>query len=197
MSWLRTLRTTFSNELNEDDFFSWVDWVDREWLFRLNWIETTFSTELNEDDFVDWIEWERLFRLSWMRRLFRLSWMKITFLNKLNENVFFSWKRFVLVLEHSASYARYQCKDFCFTKSSFLIWLAGVNVSGEWCQHISGWCQFIITLILNKHRIDILREQCMTHSQVSILFTTLHHIPALPHDHACERKKNPREALIE
>jgi beta-xylosidase len=105
------MRTTFSNELNENDFFSWVDWIDWERLFRLSWMRTTFSTELNENDFVDWIEWKRLFRLRWMKRLFRLSWMKITFLNKLNENVFFQWKRFVLVSKHSASYARYQLAE--------------------------------------------------------------------------------------
>ncbi len=40
------------------------------------------------------------------------------------------------------------CKNFCFTENSFLIWLAGVNVSGEWCQGISGWCQSIIILLI-------------------------------------------------
>jgi hypothetical protein len=41
------------------------------------------------------------------------------------------------------------CKDFCFTKSSFLIWLAGVNVSEEWCHRINEWCQSTITLNLS------------------------------------------------
>jgi hypothetical protein len=50
--------TAFSAELNENDFFGWVEW---ERLFRLFW---AFSNGLNGDDFFKWVEWERLFRLG-------------------------------------------------------------------------------------------------------------------------------------
>jgi hypothetical protein len=44
--------STFSTELNENDFFKWIAW---ERLFK-------------------WIEWERLFRLSWLRTTFSIVW---------------------------------------------------------------------------------------------------------------------------
>jgi hypothetical protein len=40
----------FSNELNGDGFFGWVEW---ERLFRLGW---TFSNELNGNGFFKWVE---------------------------------------------------------------------------------------------------------------------------------------------
>jgi hypothetical protein len=42
------MRTAFSNELNEDGFFKWVEWGR---LFQLGWLGTAFLYELNENGF--------------------------------------------------------------------------------------------------------------------------------------------------
>ncbi len=42
------MRTAFSDGLNRDGFFKWVE---RERLFQLNWMKTIFSTVLNKNDF--------------------------------------------------------------------------------------------------------------------------------------------------
>jgi hypothetical protein len=44
------MKTTFSIELNENDFFIWIKWKRS---FHMNWMNTTFSIELNENDFLD------------------------------------------------------------------------------------------------------------------------------------------------
>jgi hypothetical protein len=59
--------TAFLNGLNENGFFSWVDWgrlSHMGWMktaFSNELIETAFSAELNEDGFFSWVEWGRLF----------------------------------------------------------------------------------------------------------------------------------------
>ncbi len=72
------MKTTFSVELNENDFFRWVE------------MKTTFSAELNENDFFRWVEWERLFQMNWLKRLFHMSWLKTAFskLYTLNHQLF-------------------------------------------------------------------------------------------------------------
>jgi hypothetical protein len=55
-------------------------------------------------------------------------------LDQLNKLRNFFWNHAICALR--VQRACEWCKDFCFTKSSFLIWLADVNVSGEWCQCI-------------------------------------------------------------
>jgi hypothetical protein len=50
--------TAFSAGLNEDRFFSWVEWGS---LFQLR---IAFSAGLNGDRFFSWVEWGRLFQLG-------------------------------------------------------------------------------------------------------------------------------------
>jgi hypothetical protein len=60
------------------------------------------------------------------------------------------------------------CKDFYFTKHSFLIWLADVNVFEEWCQDINKWCESIIIIYyyywfildLTSSYRRLMRESC-------------------------------------
>jgi hypothetical protein len=54
------MRTAFSNGLNGDGFFKWVEWGR---LFHKGWMGRAFLTELNEDGFFGWVEWG-IFRLS-------------------------------------------------------------------------------------------------------------------------------------
>jgi hypothetical protein len=53
--------TAFSNGLDGDGFFIWVEWVR---LFHLGWMGTAFLSGLNEDGFFIWVEWVRLFHLG-------------------------------------------------------------------------------------------------------------------------------------
>jgi hypothetical protein len=53
--------TVFSDGLNENGFFSWVEW---ERLFELGWLRTAFSNGLTEDRFFKWVQWGRLFQLG-------------------------------------------------------------------------------------------------------------------------------------
>jgi hypothetical protein len=51
----------FSAGLNEDRFFSWVEWGS---LFQMGWLGIAFSAELNGDRFFSWVEWGSLFQLG-------------------------------------------------------------------------------------------------------------------------------------
>ncbi len=55
-------------------------------------------------------------------------------LDQLNKLRNFLWNHVICALR--VQRACKWCKDFCFTKSSFLIWLTNVNVFEEWCQRI-------------------------------------------------------------
>jgi hypothetical protein len=55
------MRTAFSNGLNGNGFFSWVEWGR---LFQLGRMGTAFSAGLNGDGFFKWVEWERLFQMD-------------------------------------------------------------------------------------------------------------------------------------
>jgi hypothetical protein len=46
------MKTAFLNELNENDFFKWVEWGR---LFQMGWLGTAFSNELDGDGFFDWV----------------------------------------------------------------------------------------------------------------------------------------------
>jgi hypothetical protein len=62
--------TAFSNGLNGDGLFKWVEW---ERLFRLSYMRTAFFTGLNGTassyglngkGFFDWVAWGRLFHMG-------------------------------------------------------------------------------------------------------------------------------------
>jgi hypothetical protein len=53
--------TAFSDGLNGDGFFKWVEWGR---LFQMGWLGTAFSAGLNGDGFFSWVEWGRLFQLG-------------------------------------------------------------------------------------------------------------------------------------
>jgi hypothetical protein len=55
------MRTAFSDELNGNGFFSWVEWGR---LFQLGWLGTGFSDGLNGDGFFSWVGWGRLFQMG-------------------------------------------------------------------------------------------------------------------------------------
>jgi hypothetical protein len=95
----QSMRTAFSPGLNENDFFTWVEWGR---LFHLGWMRTAFSSGLNEngflsglngDDFFDWVGWGRLFHLSWMGTAFSPGLNGNGFLSGLNGDGFFIWGR--------------------------------------------------------------------------------------------------------
>jgi hypothetical protein len=52
------MKTICSNEINENDFFEWVEWRR---LFQMSWIEITFSNKLNRNHFFKWVQ------MSWMK----------------------------------------------------------------------------------------------------------------------------------
>jgi hypothetical protein len=54
---MSSMRTAFSNWLNENGFFDWVEWGR---LSQMGWTGTAFWTGLNGDAFFDWVESERL-----------------------------------------------------------------------------------------------------------------------------------------
>jgi hypothetical protein len=45
--------TAFSNELNEDGIFKWVEWG---LFFQMGWLGTAFSNGLNGDGFFKWVK---------------------------------------------------------------------------------------------------------------------------------------------
>jgi hypothetical protein len=53
--------TAFSDGLNGDGLFSWVEWGR---LFQMGWMGIAFSAGLNGDGFFRWVEWGRLFQMG-------------------------------------------------------------------------------------------------------------------------------------
>jgi pimeloyl-CoA synthetase len=45
------MKTTCLNEINENDFFEWIEW-------------RRLSLELNKNHFFKWVEWKRFFRMK-------------------------------------------------------------------------------------------------------------------------------------
>jgi hypothetical protein len=68
--------TAFSNGLNENGFFKWVEWgrlFHLGWMgmaFHLGWMGTAFSSGLNGNGFFIWVEWGRLFQMGWVGTAF-------------------------------------------------------------------------------------------------------------------------------